>query len=181
MVRAQAAEKVTVASARRWLEVAMACRTVQSSLAATGEELHMSSSDGTDVAPGMVPEAKSKGACTASLGKEAVCEAKSVESPCGLARTPAGSALASVPAVARSDAMATVAGAAGRWRVHPLRRTVSSRRSSHTGSLNGCAIVISEADTTLVRRQSGGAHGLRPTPELSHVYLRGRVKGNPSG
>lgn len=164
MVRAQAAEKVTVASARRWLEVAMACRTVQSSLAATGEELHMSSSDGTDVAPGMVPEAKFKGACTASLGKEAVCKAKSVESPCGLA---AGSALASVSVVARSDAMATVAGAAGRWRVHPLRRTVSSRRSSHTGSLNGCAIVISEADTTLVRQQSGGAHVHRPTPRLS--------------
>ncbi|KAH8030597.1 hypothetical protein HPB51_010428 [Rhipicephalus microplus] len=79
----------------------MACRTVQSSLVATGEELRLSSGDGTDVAPGMVPEAKSKGACTASLGKEAVCEAKSVESPCGLARTPAGSALASVPTVAR--------------------------------------------------------------------------------
>ncbi|KAH8025208.1 hypothetical protein HPB51_004749 [Rhipicephalus microplus] len=132
VVHAQAAEKATVASARRWLEVAMACRTVQSSLAATGEELRLSSGDGTHVAPGMVPEAKSKGACTASLDKEAVCEAKSVESPCGLARTPAGSAQASVPEVARMDVMATVAGAAGRWRVRPLRRTVFFRRSSRT-------------------------------------------------
>ncbi|KAH8009687.1 hypothetical protein HPB51_018998 [Rhipicephalus microplus] len=94
----------------------MVCRTVQSSLAATGEELCRSSGDGTDVAPGMVPDVKSKRACTATLGKEAFCEAKSVESPYALARTPADSALASVPAVARSDAMATVAGAVGRWR-----------------------------------------------------------------
>ncbi|KAH8035931.1 hypothetical protein HPB51_012111 [Rhipicephalus microplus] len=49
--RAQAAEKVTEASARRWFEVAMACRTVQSSLKATGEKLRLSSGDGTDVAP----------------------------------------------------------------------------------------------------------------------------------
>ncbi|KAH8034473.1 hypothetical protein HPB51_024652 [Rhipicephalus microplus] len=80
----------------------MVCRTVERSLAATGEELRLSSGDGTDVARVMLHEAKSKGACTASLGKKVVCEAKSVEPPSDFANTPVGRALASVPAVARA-------------------------------------------------------------------------------
>ncbi|KAH7964377.1 hypothetical protein HPB51_027386 [Rhipicephalus microplus] len=130
VVRAQAAEKATVASAKRWLEVAMACRTMQSSLAATGEELRLSSGDVTDVAPGMVPEAKSKGACKASLGKEAVCEAKSVESLCGLASTPAGSALASVTAVVRSDARG-LDGAKRYALAVRVRPTMPTKRPAH--------------------------------------------------
>ncbi|KAH7976798.1 hypothetical protein HPB52_019772 [Rhipicephalus sanguineus] len=95
----------------------MACITAERSLAVAGERLRLSSGDDTEVPPAAVPEAKSKGACTASLGSEPDCEGKPVESPTGAAKTPADSALDVVPAVARSDAVATVAEAAGRWKV----------------------------------------------------------------
>ncbi|KAL1468536.1 hypothetical protein MTO96_041430 [Rhipicephalus appendiculatus] len=51
--------------------VAMACMSAEMSLVATGEGLRLASGDGTDVASVVVPEVKSMGACTASLGGEA--------------------------------------------------------------------------------------------------------------
>ncbi|KAH7956017.1 hypothetical protein HPB52_005681 [Rhipicephalus sanguineus] len=87
----------------------MACITAEKSLEVAGERSRLSSGNDTDVASVAVPDAKSKGACTAFLDGEAVCEAKPVESSTGAAMTPADSALAGIPAVARSDAMAAVA------------------------------------------------------------------------
>ncbi|KAL1486413.1 hypothetical protein MTO96_031399, partial [Rhipicephalus appendiculatus] len=111
-----AAVKETVASSKRLARVAMACMSAEMSVVPTGEGLRLASGDDTDVASVVVPEVKSMGACTASLGGEVACEAKSVESPTGASMTAADSALAAVSVVARSDAVVTVAEAAGRWR-----------------------------------------------------------------
>ncbi|KAL1446257.1 hypothetical protein MTO96_044638, partial [Rhipicephalus appendiculatus] len=95
-----AAVKETVASSKRLARVAMACMSVEMSVVPTGEGLRLASGDDTDVASVVVPEVKSMGACTASLGGEVACEAKSVESPTGAAMTAADSALAAVSVVA---------------------------------------------------------------------------------
>ncbi|KAL1483515.1 hypothetical protein MTO96_033128 [Rhipicephalus appendiculatus] len=71
LVLLKAAVKETVASSKRLARVAMACMSAEMSLVATGEGLRLASGDGTDVASVVVPEVKSMGACTASLGGEA--------------------------------------------------------------------------------------------------------------
>ncbi|KAL1434933.1 hypothetical protein MTO96_011332 [Rhipicephalus appendiculatus] len=104
----------------------MPCMTAGRSLAATGEGLRLASGDDTDVASVVEPEVKSMRECTASLGAEAACDSKSVESPTGAAMTPAYGALDVVTALARSDAVVTAAVALEmsrcyRYRDHGIR------------------------------------------------------------